>query len=200
MSYHSSLFPPSSVQHSRSRVVPTLWHSVFDRDFAQIERMFAPGALWEVMPAASRPFFSPPLPMTGVFDVNETLDYFKQMRDKLLSDAKVRLPSHLLVPLSLTQDSLADPARSLPRPQSFDLKDSSQGENSLTARYVTKGKNDKGSFDISHTLFLEFEPMSDKIARGVEYIDSGASSPSLSRAHSTDSALMRSLSSRSQTR
>ncbi|GAA5841869.1 hypothetical protein JCM9279_003137 [Rhodotorula babjevae] len=143
MSFHSSLFPPSSVQHSRSSVVPTLWNNIFDREFAQIERMFAPGALWEVMPAASRPFFSPPLPMSGVFDVDQTVDYFKHMRDKFLSDAK-----------------------------SFDLKDSSQGENSLTARYVTKGKDDKGSFDVSHTLFLEFEPMSDKISRGVEYLDS----------------------------
>lgn len=103
MSYHSSLFPPSSVQHSRSRVVPTLWHNVFDREFAQIERMFAPGALWEVMPAASRPFFSPPLPMTGVFDVHETVDYFKQMRDKLLSDVKVRLPSPPRLPVLLAE-------------------------------------------------------------------------------------------------
>lgn len=63
-----------------------------------------------------------------------------------------------------------------PSPQSFDLKESSQGENSLVARYVTKGKDDKGPFDVSHTLFLEFEPLSDKVSRAVEYLDSGASS------------------------
>ncbi|GAA6049123.1 hypothetical protein JCM3770_003897 [Rhodotorula araucariae] len=133
-----------SIQSSRSKVVPTLWQSIIDREFATVERMLAPGAFWEVFPAATRPFFAPPLPLSGVFDRDETLDYFKAIREKLLSD-----------------------------PKGFEMRDTSQGENSLTARYITKGIDKDGDhFDVSHTLFVEFDPRSDKIQRGVEYLDS----------------------------
>ncbi|BGP49720.1 hypothetical protein JCM10450v2_005625 [Rhodotorula kratochvilovae] len=133
-----------SIQSSRSKVVPSLWQRVLDREFAAVERMLAPGAFWEVFPAASRPFFAPPLPATGVFDRDETINYFKTIREKLLTD-----------------------------PKGFELRDTSQGENSLTARYITTGTDKDGDrFDVSHTLFLEFDPKSDKIQRGVEYLDS----------------------------
>lgn len=81
-----------SIQHSRSKVVPSLWQSVFDREFAQVERMFMPGALYEIMPLSARPFFSPPLPESGVFGVGDTIEYFKTIRDKLLSDATKASP------------------------------------------------------------------------------------------------------------
>lgn len=41
------------------------------------------------MPDVYRPLFSG-LPRTGVFDPSETIDYLKQVRDKMLSEPKVK--------------------------------------------------------------------------------------------------------------
>lgn len=43
----------------------------------------------QVMPDVYRPLFSG-LPRTGVFDPSETIDYLKQVRDKMLSEPKVK--------------------------------------------------------------------------------------------------------------
>ena len=40
------------------------------------------------MPDVYRPLFSG-LPRTGVFDPSETIDYLKQVRDKMLAEPKV---------------------------------------------------------------------------------------------------------------
>ncbi|GJN90395.1 hypothetical protein Rhopal_003406-T1 [Rhodotorula paludigena] len=144
-----------AMQESRRKVVPSLYDALFRSEFDRIERMLAPGALWEIFPASTRPFFAPPLPREGVFDARETLDYFKTIREKLLTD-----------------------------PKHFELTDLSQGTDSLTARYNTQSSSSSGMtgnkeddnqpFDISHTLFVEFEPGSDKVKRGVEYLDSNS--------------------------
>lgn len=105
-----------AMQESRRKVVPSLYDALFRSEFDRIERMLAPGALWEIFPASTRPFFAPPLPREGVFDARETLDYFKTIREKLLTDPKVRAPLYRRSPLLPLTISL--PALRVDRPQS----------------------------------------------------------------------------------
>lgn len=57
----------------------------------------------------------------------------------------------------------------------MNVTDQSMGENSLQTRFVTSGIDENGKpYDIKHSLFLEFDNKdSDKIKRGVEYLESG---------------------------
>lgn len=59
----------------------------------------------------------------------------------------------------------------------MNVTDQSMGENSLQTRFVTSGIDKDGKpYDIKHSLFLEFDNKdSDKIKRGVEYLESGES-------------------------
>ncbi|GAA5874723.1 hypothetical protein JCM3774_004792 [Rhodotorula dairenensis] len=130
-----------SLQESRRRVVPSLWDRIFREDFDAIEKMLAPGFAYEVWPEVYRPIFTD-LPRTGIFDPEETIKYFKQIREKMLTE-----------------------------PTEMNVTDQSVGENSLQSRFVTKGRDENGKpYDIKHSLFLEFEGDGDKIKRGVEYI------------------------------
>ncbi|EMS19614.1 hypothetical protein NBRC10512_007734 [Rhodotorula toruloides] len=132
-----------ALQESRSRVLPTLWDHVYRRQFAEIDRMLAPGMMWEVFPAFYRPYFAP-LPLEGVFDPHETVNYFKTIREKLLTE-----------------------------PKTFKMGEQRHGEESLTAHFRTEGIDANGKpFDVKHDVFVEFVPGEDKIKRGVEYLDS----------------------------
>ncbi|BGP56667.1 hypothetical protein JCM8202v2_004297 [Rhodotorula sphaerocarpa] len=145
-----------SLLESRRRVVPSLWDRVFKREFDAVERMFAPGFAYEVFPSTYRPFFAP-LPTTGLFDPLETVDYFKAIREKLLTE-----------------------------PTSMEVKEQSMGENSLQSRFVTQGRDAEGKpYDIRHSLFLEFDE-GDKIKRGVEYLESDSMDLHLKREKGKD--------------
>ncbi|GAA5990207.1 hypothetical protein JCM10908_005874 [Rhodotorula pacifica] len=151
-----------SLRESRGRVVPSLWDRIFRSDFDAIERMLAPGFAYEVMPEIYRPIFSG-LPGTGVLDPRETVEYFKQIREKMLAEPTVSTPSEQ---------------------QEMNVTEQSMGENSLQTRFITKGRDARGEpYDIKHSLFLEFAE-GDKIKRGVEYIESDSLNLHLKREQS----------------
>ncbi|KWU42376.1 hypothetical protein RHOSPDRAFT_27008 [Rhodotorula sp. JG-1b] len=154
--YHKA--PAMSLLESRRRVVPSLWDRVFRKEWDDVEKMLAPGFTFEVMPDVYRPLFSG-LPRTGVFDPSETIDYLKQVRDKMLAE-----------------------------PKSMNVTDQSMGENSLQTRFVTSGIDKDGKpYDIKHSLFLEFDNKdSDKIKRGVEYLESDSMNMHLKREEGKD--------------
>lgn len=104
-----------------------------------------------------------------MFDPHETVNYFKTIREKLLTEPKVR---------SLPLPCRAPPAHVVP-PQTFKMGEQRHGEESLTAHFRTEGIDANGKpFDVKHDVFVEFVPGEDKIKRGVEYLDSGASASS----------------------
>ena len=72
----------------------------------------------------------------------------------------------------------------------MNVTDQSMGENSLQTRFVTSGIDKDGKpYDIKHSLFLEFDNKdSDKIKRGVEYLESGESTVHTSEAEKRKTA------------